>query len=204
MDLLNKIDVYTRSLDPRVKQVMVSLSAEYEEVLIINSEGTLAADIRPMVGFSISVIVEQHNKSRRGRAGAGGRCDYITLFADNMAFKLAQKAVQQALINLEAIEAPAGTMPVVLGPGWPAVLLHEAIGHGLEGDFNRKRCSAFTDRLGERVAQAHCTVVDDGTVMGHRGSLTIDDEGTKTEKTVLIEDGILQNQLHINHILHFL
>ena len=148
MDLLNKIDVYTRSLDPRVKQVMVSLSAEYEEVLIINSEGTLAADIRPMVGFSISVIVEQHNKSRRGRAGAGGRCDYITLFADNMAFKLAQKAVQQALINLEAIEAPAGTMPVVLGPGWPAVLLHEAIGHGLEGDFNRKRCSAFTDRLG--------------------------------------------------------
>ena len=152
-----------------------------------------------MVGFSISVIVEQHNKSRRGRAGAGGRCDYITLFADNMVFKLAQKAVQQALINLEAIEAPAGTMPVVLGPGWPAVLLHEAIGHGLEGDFNRKRCSAFTDRLGERVARAHCTVVDDGTVMGHRGSLTIDDEGTKTEKTVLIEDGILKNYMQDTH-----
>lgn len=190
--LLQKVDRYARGKDPRVREVMVSLSGSYEVVLIAGSDGTWAADIRPLVRFNVQVIAQQGERREMGFSGGGGRMDYHYFLEQDRTLHYADEAVRQALVNLEAIDAPAGTMPVVLGPGWPGVLLHEAVGHGLEGDFNRKGSSAFSGRVGERVATPLCTVVDDGTLMGRRGSLNIDDEGTPTERTVLIENGILR------------
>src|SRR5690606_19892721 len=189
--LLTHLDRYVRKLDPQVIQVVGSLAGVYELVLIRTSEGVLAADVRPLVRLNVSVIVEQDGRREQGYAGGGGRADYGLIVDNNLAERLAREAVRQANVNLEATQAPAGNMPVVLGPGWPGVLLHEAIGHGLEGDFNRKRTSAFSGRLGERVATEGCTVVDDGTLAGRRGSLSIDDEGTPTSCTTLIEKGVL-------------
>jgi TldD protein len=193
--LLQKVDAYAREQDSRVIQVNVSLAAEYETVLIMASDGHVAADVRPLVRLNISVIVEDKGRREHGYAGGGGRFDYHYFNENDLALTYAKEAVRQAIVNLDAIDAPAGTMPVVLGPGWPGILLHEAIGHGLEGDFNRKGTSAFSGRIGERVASSLCTIVDDGTLINRRGSLNIDDEGTPTQKTVLIENGILRNYL---------
>jgi len=178
-------------MDPRVTQVMASLAAVHEMVLVCASDGTLAADVRPLIRLNVSVIVEQKGRREQGSSGGGGRHGYSYFLEGDRAIGYAREAVRQALVNLEAQPAPAGEMTVVLGPGWPGVLLHEAIGHGLEGDFNRKGTSAFAGRLGEKVASEFCTVVDDGTLEGRRGSLNIDDEGTLTSQTVLIEKGRL-------------
>ena len=192
---LMRVDRETRKLDPRVTQVMASVTAVHEVVLIANSDGDLAADVRPLVRFNVSVIVEQNGRREQGYCGCGGRYSLSDLVAEDRPLQLGREAVRQALVNLEAIAAPAGPMTVVLGPGWPGVLLHEAIGHGLEGDFNRKGTSAFAGRIGERVATEACTVVDDGTLSRRRGSLNIDDEGTTTECTTLIENGILKGYM---------
>jgi TldD protein len=192
---LARVDRETRKMDPRVVQVMASCTAVHELVLIATSDGRLASDVRPLVRFNVSVIVEQDGRREQGYAGAGGRYDLNELVAGDRPLALAREAVRQALVNLEAVPAPAGTMPVVLGPGWPGILLHEAIGHGLEGDFNRKGTSAFSNRIGERVASEHITVVDDGTLSQRRGSLNIDDEGTPTQCTTLIENGVLKGYL---------
>ncbi len=189
--LLEAIDAEARRQDPRVKQVIVTLAGEYNTVLIAASDGTFAGDVRPLVRLNVSVIAEQGRRRERGAAGGGGRLDYAYFLTEDRGLAHAREAVRQALVNLEAEDAPAGTMPVVLGPGWPGVLLHEAIGHGLEGDFNRKGSSAFAGRMGERVASEQCTVVDDGTLPRRRGSLNVDDEGTPTQRTVLIENGRL-------------
>jgi TldD protein len=188
---LEQVDRETRRLDPRIVQVMASIAAVHEIVLVATSDGCIAADIRPLVRFNVSVIVEQEGRREQGYAGAGGRYSLAELVAGDRPLALGREAARQALINLDAVPAPAGSTTVVLGPGWPGVLLHEAIGHGLEGDFNRKGTSAFANRIGERVATAGCTVVDDGTLSQRRGSLNIDDEGTATQCTTLIEDGIL-------------
>lgn len=193
--LLRRIDQFARKQDSRVTQVVVSLAGVYETILVVGSDGTYNADIRPLVRLNVNVIVEQNGRRETGSSGGGGRIDYQYFLQNDRAYDFAAKAVHQALINLEAVEAPAGTMTVVLGPGWPGVLLHEAVGHGLEGDFNRKGSSTFSGRIGERVASPLCTVVDDGTLMNLRGSLTIDDEGTPTQRTVLIENGILKGYL---------
>jgi TldD protein len=193
--VLRETDAYARSRDPRVKQVIVSLNATLDTVLIAGSDGTLAADVRPLVRLSVQVIVEQNGRREQGYAGGGGRYGYRELLENGRAQAFANEAVRQALVNLEAVEAPAGTMTVVLGPGWPGVLLHEAVGHGLEGDFNRKGSSAFAGRMGQRVAAPGVTVVDDGTLPGRRGSLSVDDEGTPTSCTTLIEDGILKGYM---------
>ena len=193
--LLERVDAEARRQDPRVKEVMVGLAGVHEVVLVAASDGTLAADVRPLVRLNVTVIVEQDGRREQGTAGGGGRFGYGWLLEDDRALGFAREAVRQALVNLEAEEAPAGEMVVVLGPGWPGVLLHEAVGHGLEGDFNRKGTSAFTGRIGERVASPLCTVVDDGTLPERRGSLAIDDEGTPTQRTVLIEDGILRGYM---------
>ena len=195
INLLELVDKEARRLDPRIKQVVVSLAAEHEVILVACSDGTLAADVRPLIRMSVSVIAEQNGKREQGSAGGGGRFGYQYFIEDDQALKYAREAVRSALVNLEATEAPAGTMPVVLGPGWPGVLLHEAIGHGLEGDFNRKGSSAFTGRIGERVATDQCTIVDDGTLDKRRGSLNIDDEGIPSQYNVLIEKGILKGYL---------
>jgi TldD protein len=195
IDLLQRADRHARAQDPRVKEVNLSLSAQHELVLIANSDGQMVADIRPMVRMSVSVIVESQGRREVGVAGGGGRSDYSILLENDRALKYVDEAVRLALLSLEAKAAPAGTLPVVLGAGWPGVLLHEAIGHGLEGDFNRKGTSAFSGRLGERVASTLCTVVDDGTLADRRGSLSCDDEGTPSQCTVLIEKGILKNYL---------
>ncbi len=195
VELLRKMDAYARSRDPRVSQVVVSLAATYETILIAATDGTLAADIRPLVRLNINVIAEQGERREQGSDGGGGRFSYEKLLNDNAWQRFADEAVRQALVNLEAAPAPAGTMTVVLGPGWPGVLLHEAVGHGLEGDFNRKGTSAFAGRIGEKVAASGVTVVDDGTLPQRRGSLTVDDEGTATEQTVLIENGILRGYM---------
>ncbi|MFM7120966.1 MAG: metalloprotease TldD, partial [Gammaproteobacteria bacterium] len=193
--LLAAVDAEARRQDPRVKEVTVRVGASQETVLVVATDGTLAADIRPLVRLDVSVIVEQNGRRERGSSGGGGRTD-LSLFSQNdLALELAREAVRTALVNLEADAAPAGPMTVVLGPGWPGVLLHEAVGHGLEGDFNRKGSSAFSNRIGERVASPLCTVVDDGSLDGRRGSLSIDDEGTPTGSTVLIEDGVLRGYL---------
>jgi len=192
---LERVDRETRKMDPRVVQVMASLVAVHEVVLIANSEGHLAADVRPLVRFNVSVIVEQNGRREQGYAGAGGRFTLPDLVNGDKPLQLAREAVRQALVNLEAIPAPAGPMTVVLGPGWPGILLHEAIGHGLEGDFNRKGTSAFANRIGEKVASELCTIVDDGTLALRRGSLNIDDEGTPTQCTTLIENGVLKGYL---------
>lgn len=195
VDLLRQIDTYARSLDTRVQQVMVSLAATHETILVASTDGSLAADVRPLVRLNVTVIAEQNGRREQGGDGGGGRFSYEQLVGNNGWQRFADEAVRQALVNLEAEAAPAGTMPVVLGPGWPGVLLHEAVGHGLEGDFNRKGTSAFSGRMGEKVAASGVTIVDDGTIKERRGSLSIDDEGTTTEATVLIEDGILVNYM---------
>lgn len=190
--LLRQVDAYARSRDPRVDQVVVSLASTYETILVAATDGTLAADIRPLVRLNVSVIAEQGGRREQGSDGGGGRFSYPELLENERWKDMADEAVRQALLNLGAEAAPAGTMTVVLGPGWPGVLLHEAVGHGLEGDFNRKGTSAFSGRLGEKVAADCVTVVDDGTIARRRGSLTIDDEGTPTQQNVLIENGILR------------
>ena len=192
--LLEKLERHARSLDPRVTQVMASLAGEYEVVMVARSDGAQAADVRPLVRVSLQVIVEQNGRREQGSAGGGGRFSY-DYFTDAVLQDYAKKAVDQALVNLRAQPAPAGTMTVVLGNGWPGVLLHEAVGHGLEGDFNRKGTSAFSGRIGERVASRGVTVVDDGTLERRRGSLNIDDEGNPTQHNVLIEDGGLKGYL---------
>ena len=189
--LLERLEQIARQRDPRVTQVMASLAGEYEAILVARSDGLIAADVRPLVRLSLNVIVEENGRREQGMAGGGARVDY-GYFSDALLHDYAAKAVDQALLNLNARDAPAGTMTVVLGPGWPGVLLHEAIGHGLEGDFNRKGTSAFSNRIGQRVAAAGVTVVDDGTIPDRRGSLNIDDEGNPTQRTVLIEDGVLR------------
>ncbi len=193
--LLHRVDAEARRQDPRVRQVIASLVAVRDLVLIASDDGRLSADVRPLVRLNVSVIVEDGDRREQGASGGGARADLGYFLAEDRALGFARQAVHQALINLEAIAAPAGTMTVVLGPGWPGVLLHEAVGHGLEGDFNRKGTSAFAGRIGERVAAPGVTVVDDGTLAGRRGSLNLDDEGTPTQNTVLIEDGILRGYL---------
>ncbi len=195
--LLERLESYARAIDKRVIQVMASLAGEYEVVLVARSDGLVAADVRPLVRISVQVIAEENGNREQGVAGGGGRFDYA-YFTDDVLRDYAAKAVHQALVNLAAKPAPAGTMTVVLGAGWPGILLHEAIGHGLEGDFNRKGSSAFAGRIGERVAAPGVTVVDDGTIARRRGSLNIDDEGNPTQCTVLIENGILKGYLQDN------
>lgn len=192
---LRAVDALLRAADSRVKQVTVSLSGAIDTVLLARSDGILAADVRPLVRFNVQVIVEQDGRREQGYSGGGGRFGYAELFAEGRPEAIAREALRQALVALEAIDAPAGTLPVVLGPGWPGVLLHEAVGHGLEGDFNRKGTSVFAGRIGERVAAPGVTIVDDGTLAGRRGSLNIDDEGMPSQCTVLIEDGILRGYL---------
>ena len=189
--LLEEMDRLARATDPTVKEVTVSLSGIHEVILVAATDGTLAADIRPLVRFNVSVIAERDGRRERGSAGGGGRVGYDWLVAGDRCSGWVRDAVRQALVNLEAVPAPAGTMPVVLGPGWPGVLLHEAVGHGLEGDFNRKGTSMFASRMGEQVASPLCTVVDDGTLPDRRGSLSVDDEGTPASCTTLIENGKL-------------
>lgn len=189
--LMQRVDSYIRQKDSRIIQVNISLAAEYETILVMDSNGHLGADVRPLVRFNLSLIVEQHGRRESGYAGGGGRFDYQHFLKDNLAFDYADEALRQALVNLEAVEAPAGPMQVVLGPGWPGVLLHEAVGHGLEGDFNRKGISTYSERMGQKVASELCTIVDNGTLPNRRGSLNIDDEGTPTQNNVLIEKGIL-------------
>lgn len=195
IDYLRRVDQAARALDPRVEQVIVSLSSSQDMCLVAASDGTLAGDVRPLVRMNVSVIVEQNGRREQGYSGGGGRTDLGYFLADDRGVGYASEAVRQALLQLEAVAAPAGAMPVVLGPGWPGVLLHEAVGHGLEGDFNRKATSAFAGRIGEQVASKYCTIVDDGTLPGRRGSLSIDDEGTQTNHTVLIENGILRQYM---------
>ena len=193
--LLERLESCARTADSRVKQVMAHLSGEYEVILVAGSDGRLVADIRPLVRLGLTVIVaDAQGRREQGSAGGGGRTDY-SAFSDEALQDYARAAVHQAVVNLDACPAPAGEMPVVLGPGWPGILLHEAVGHGLEGDFNRKGSSTFSGRVGKRVAAKGVTVVDDGTLPGRRGSLNIDDEGNPTQRTVLIEDGILQGYM---------
>lgn len=191
IQLLQQVDRYIRAKDTRVSKVNLSLVGNYETVLIFNSEGQLTADVRPLVRCNVTVIVEENGKRETGYAGGGARSDYHFFTMDNRVFEYADEALRLAIINLHAIDAPAGMMPVVLGAGWPGVLLHEAVGHGLEGDFNRKQISAYSGRMGEQVASELCTIVDDGTLPNRRGSLNIDDEGTQTQCTTLIENGKL-------------
>jgi len=192
---LMRIDKETRRVDPRVKQVMASLAAVHEVVLIASSDGTLTADVRPLVRVNVSVIVEHDGRREQGYSGGGGRFGLNELLQGDDPIAHGREAVRQALVNLEAVAAPAGSMTVVLGSGWPGILLHEAIGHGLEGDFNRKGTSAFSNRIGDKVAANEITVVDDGTLNRRRGSLNVDDEGTPTQCTVLIENGVLKGYL---------
>lgn len=198
IDLLRRVDSETRKLDSRIEEVIVSLVGVHEHILVARQDGSLVADVRPLVRMNVTVIVEQNGQREQGSMGGGGRSDYSYFIDQDTALGYGREAVRQALVNLEAVDAPAGNMTVVLGPGWPGILLHEAIGHGLEGDFNRKGTSAFSGRVGERVASDLCTVVDDGTLAGRRGSLSIDDEGTPTELTVLIENGILKGYMQDN------
>ena len=191
VEALRAVDRFLRAADPRVQQVTVSLSGGNDSVLVARSDGVLASDVRPLVRLNVQVIVEQNGRRESGYAGMGGRYGYAELFADGKPEDLAREALRQALVNLDAIDAPAGVMPVVLGSGWPGVLLHEAVGHGLEGDFNRKGTSVYAGRIGQQVAAKGVTIVDDGTLPGRRGSLNIDDEGTPTNCTTLIEDGVL-------------
>lgn len=195
VELLQRIDRATRALDPRIKQVTVSLAGVWDRILVAAHDGSLSADIRPLVRFNVSVIVEQNGRRERGGHGGGGRTDYRYFLDEDRAMGYAREALRQALVNLEAIPAPAGTLPVVMGAGWSGVLLHEAVGHGLEGDFNRKGSSAYSGKVGEKVASSLCTIVDDGTLAGRRGSLSVDDEGTLTQCTTLIENGVLKGYM---------
>ncbi len=189
--VLGEIDAYARGRDPRVRQVMASLFGEWQAVQVLRADGTRVADLRPLVRLNVSVVVEQDGRRESGTHGAGGRHSYDRLLDAAFWRGAVDEALRQALVNLDSRPAPAGEMPVVLGPGWPGILLHEAIGHGLEGDFNRKKTSAFAGLLGQRIASPGVTVVDDGTMPDRRGSLTVDDEGTPSGRTVMIEDGIL-------------
>lgn len=195
IDLLKQVDAEARKQDPRIKQVIASLVGVHEVILVASSDGTLNSDVRPLVRMNVTVIAEDGDKREQASSGGGGRVGYEYFTQEDRALAYAREAVRQALVNLKAVDAPAGTMPVVLGPGWPGVLLHEAIGHGLEGDFNRKGSSAFSGRIGERVASPLCTIVDDGTLDARRGSLNMDDEGTTTQQTMLIENGILKGYM---------
>jgi len=195
LSLMRAADAEARRQDPRVKQVMVSLAGVHDVMLVANTDGTLAADVRPLVRMNVSVIAEDGDRREQGSSGGGARLGYEYFLEQDRAQGYAREAVRQALVNLDAEAAPAGTMTVVLGPGWPGVLLHEAIGHGLEGDFNRKGTSAFSGRVGEKVASDQCTVVDDGTLPNRRGSLSVDDEGNPTQCTVLIENGVLKGYM---------
>jgi TldD protein len=194
VQLLEAVEQAARALDPRVKQVMANLASEYDVILVARSDGVLAADVRPLVRLSVTVIVEENGRREQGFSGGGGRTG-LEFFTGALLQEYARQAVDMALVNLQARPAPAGIMSVVLGPGWPGILLHEAIGHGLEGDFNRKGSSAFAGRIGQRVAAKGVTVIDDGTIAERRGSLNIDDEGNATQRTVLIEDGILRGYM---------
>ena len=195
VSLLYEIDKFTRALDPRVKNVFASIGAEYKVVLVASSQGLVVGDIQPLTRLNVTCIVEENGNRQVGSFGGGGRVEF-GFFVDGRDYeRYAREAVRQAVLNLSAEDAPAGTMDVVLGPGWPGILLHEAIGHGLEGDFNRKGTSAFSGRIGEKVASELCTVVDDGTIPSRRGSINVDDEGTPTGRTTLIERGILKGYL---------
>ncbi|WP_066554563.1 metalloprotease TldD [Croceicoccus bisphenolivorans] len=193
--LLEEIDAAARARDPRVKQVSASLTGSWSVVEIVRPDGFTALDVRPLVRLNISIVAEQNGRRETGTFGMGGRRLYDDLFDPKNWNRALDEALSQTLVNLESIPAPAGVCPVLLGPGWPGVLLHEAVGHGLEGDFNRKQTSVFSGRIGERVAAPGVTVIDDGSIAGRRGSLTIDDEGTPTAETVLIEDGILKGYM---------
>jgi TldD protein len=193
--LLLDVDAATRAIDKRVEQVIVSLSSSQDLVLVAASDGTMAADVRPLVRLNVSVILEQDGRREQGYAGGGARAD-LAYFADSdLPMEYAREAVRQAVVQLEPQPAPAGTMPVVLGNGWPGILLHEAVGHGLDGDFNRKGVSAFAGKIGQKVASEHCTIIDDGTIANRRGSLSVDDEGTPSQNTVLVENGVLRGYM---------
>ena len=195
VELLKQLDAYTRALDDRIEQVIISLSGGIDHILIAATDNTLATDIRPLVRLNITVLVHQNGRREQASAGGGGRHSYSIFFDTDVAYEYARDAVRLATVNLESVATPAGSMPVVLGPGWPGVLLHEAVGHGLEGDFNRKGTSAFSNRIGELVASPLCTVVDDGTLHDRRGSLSIDDEGVPAQCTTLIENGVLKSYM---------
>ena len=195
IDLLHAIDTAARSHDPRITNVMAGLGIEQKIVLIVNSSGVVVGDVQPLIRLSISCIAEENGVRQQGTSGGGGRVEFSFLTENDRYLDWMRVAADQALRNLSAVDAPAGNMTVVLGPGWPGVLLHEAVGHGLEGDFNRKKTSAFCGRIGERVASELCTVVDDGTIANRRGSLNTDDEGVPTGRNVLIEKGILRGYL---------
>jgi TldD protein len=194
--LLSAIDAYARGRDSRVRQVSATLSGEWQAVRIIRADGAAIADLRPLVRLNVSIVVEKGSRRESGSFGSGGRFAYATITSEAAWKAAVDEALRQALVNLEAVPAPAGEMDVVLGPGWPGILLHEAIGHGLEGDFNRKGTSAFAGLLGQRIASPGVTVVDDGTIADRRGSLSVDDEGTPSGRTVMIEDGILRAYIH--------
>jgi len=193
--LLQEIEKYLRDKESRIVQVNLSLMGEYETILVMSSDGHLACDVRPLVRFNISLVIESNGRREHGYAGGGGRVDYKYFLENRLAFTYADEALRAALLNLEAIDAPAGVMPVVLGSGWPGILIHEAVGHGLEGDFNRKGISAYSGRIGQQVASSLCTIVDDGTLPNRRGSLNVDDEGTPSQCTTLIEKGILKSYM---------
>jgi TldD protein len=196
VSLLQEIDAFARSRDPRVAQVMASLAGERRIVEILRADGRLIRDVRPLVRINVQITVEKDGRRENGMSGAGGRASFEAWITPEKWREQVDEALRQALVNLEAVPCPAGEMDVVLGAGWNGVLLHEAVGHGLEGDFNRKGISAFASRVGERVASPGVTVFDDGSIPGRRGSLTVDDEGTPTERTILIEDGILTGYMH--------
>ncbi len=195
VELLKQLDTFTRNLDPRIEQVIISLAGSIEHILIAATDNTMAADIRPLVRLNITVLMHDKGRREQGSAGGGGRHNYDLFFDTDKAYEFARDAVRQAAVNLESISTPAGSMPVVLGPGWPGVLLHEAVGHGLEGDFNRKGTSSFSNCIGQQVASPLCTVMDDGTLENRRGSLSVDDEGVPAQKTLLIEKGILRGYM---------
>jgi TldD protein len=195
LELLQRIDACCRAYDQRITKVQTSFSSVYQLILIATADGLVIGDVRPLLRLNVSCIAEAGQTRQSGSAGGGGRVEYAALLEDDRYLTFAHEAARRAILNLEALEAPAGTMDVVLGPGWPGILLHEAIGHGLEGDFNRKGVSAFSGRIGQRVASELCTVVDDGTLPSRRGSLNIDDEGTPTSRTVLVENGILRGYI---------
>jgi TldD protein len=193
--LLSEIDAATRDLDKRVEQVIVSLASSQDLILVAASDGTMAADIRPLIRLNVSVILEQDGRREQGYAGGGARTNLNYFLDGDLPMDFAREAVRQAIVQLEAQAAPAGTMPIVLGPGWPGILLHEAVGHGLEGDFNRKGTSAFSGKVGQKLASPLCTIVDDGTLADRRGSLSVDDEGVPGKYSVLVEDGILKGYM---------
>ena len=193
--LLESVEQEARKQDPRVAEVMVSLAAEHDVIMVARHDGAICADVRPLIRLNVTVVAEQNGRRERGSFGGGGRQSYEYLIDEGRALGYAREAVRQALVNLESVDGPAGAMTVVLGPGWPGILLHEAIGHGLEGDFNRKGTSAFSGRVGDQVASELCTIVDDGTIIDRRGSLSIDDEGTQSQNTVLIENGVLKGYM---------